>query len=142
ETRDTFYETLDFLDRAQPHQYLFSCLSVYPGTVDFHDAEKAGWLDREVYFTGKFQELKVPFDASEEDAKLMSEWFKVNHGLQRMYVPGVEDCQRILQAVGDHHAAHVDLAGAYYRNDLYEPAEEHLDRALELGYPCPGLVHN
>ena len=51
ETRETFHETLAFLERAQPHQYIFSCLSIYPGTRDFHDAEKAGWLDREVYFT-------------------------------------------------------------------------------------------
>lgn len=142
ETRETFYETLEFLKRSQPHQYLFSCLSVYPGTIDFHDAEKAGWLDREVYFTGKFQELKVPFDASEDDAKLMSEWFSLNKGLQRVYVESVEDCQRILEAVGDHHAAHVDLAGAHYRAGQYDLAERHFQRALELDYPVPGLVHN
>ena len=44
ETAKTFQETLDFLKAARPHQYLFSCLSIYPGTLDFHDAEKAGWL--------------------------------------------------------------------------------------------------
>lgn len=142
ETQETFYETLEFLKRSQPHQYLFSCLSVYPGTVDFHDAEKAGWLEREVYFTEKFQELKVPFDASEDDARLMSEWFSLNKGLQRVYVESVEDCQRILETVGDHHAAHVDLAGAYYRAGRYDLAERHFQRALELDYPVPGLVHN
>ncbi len=142
ETRETFYETLDFLEHTKPHQYLFSCLSVYPGTVDFHDAEKAGWLDREVYFTDKFQELKVPFDASEEDARLMAEWFNANSGLQRMYVESVDDCKRILSAVGDHHAAHMDLAGAYFRAGSYESAEEHLAKAEHLGYPCPGLIHN
>jgi radical SAM superfamily enzyme YgiQ (UPF0313 family) len=41
ETGETFQETLDFLARAQPHQYIFSCLSVYPGTRDFYDAEAA-----------------------------------------------------------------------------------------------------
>ena len=50
ETRETFAETLAFLERARPHQYVFSCLSVYPGTRDFKDAEKAGWLDREAFF--------------------------------------------------------------------------------------------
>src|SRR5262249_17948741 len=67
ETRETFHETLDFLERAKPHQYLFSCLSIYPGTIDFDDAEKAGWLNREVYFSGRFQEYKTPFDSSPED---------------------------------------------------------------------------
>jgi radical SAM superfamily enzyme YgiQ (UPF0313 family) len=142
ETKETFHETLAFLNRAEPHQYLFSCLSVYPGTIDFHDAEKAGWLDREVYFTEKFQELKVPFDASEETAKLMDEWFRVNSGLQRIYVESVEDCERILAAVGEHHAAHMDLAGAHFRAGNLAKAEQHLDTALALDYPLPGLIHN
>ena len=66
----------------RPHQYIFSCLSIYPGTRDFHDAEKAGWLDREVYFTGDFQELKTPFDASEDDTRCMNDWFAQNNGLR------------------------------------------------------------
>jgi radical SAM superfamily enzyme YgiQ (UPF0313 family) len=41
ETKESFAETLAFLERAAPHEYVFSCLSVYPGTRDFHDAEKA-----------------------------------------------------------------------------------------------------
>jgi radical SAM superfamily enzyme YgiQ (UPF0313 family) len=142
ETRQTFYETLDFLKRAQPHQYLFSCLSIYPGTVDFKDAEKAGWLNREVYFTENFQEYKSPFDASEEDTKLMHEWFAVNRGLQRMYVESVEDCEAILERIGEHHAAYVDLAGAHFRARDYDAAEENLQRAVDLDYPLPGLVHN
>src|SRR5690606_647850 len=44
ETKETFQETLRFLDRALPHQYVFSCLSVYPGTRDFYAAVEAGWL--------------------------------------------------------------------------------------------------
>src|SRR5262249_15124930 len=70
ETAETFRETLRFLERAQPHEYIFSCLSIYPGTRDFYDSEKAGSLDREVYFTGDFQELKTPYDASEADTAL------------------------------------------------------------------------
>ena len=50
ETAETFNETLAFLQKAKPHQYIFSCLSIYPGTRDFDAAEQAGWLDREVLF--------------------------------------------------------------------------------------------
>jgi anaerobic magnesium-protoporphyrin IX monomethyl ester cyclase len=142
ETRETFYETLDFLKRAQPHQYLFSCLSIYPGTVDFHDAEEAGWLNREVYFTDKFQELKVPFDATPEDARLMSDWFALNRGIQNAYRDGVPECLAILEQLGDHHAAHMDLGGAYFQAQRYDLAEKHILKALELGYPLPGLAHN
>jgi radical SAM superfamily enzyme YgiQ (UPF0313 family) len=142
ETRDTFYETLDFLKRASPHQYLFSCLSIYPGTVDFHDAEAAGWLDRKMYFEQNFQELKVPFDASPEDTALMTEWFGKNRGVQTVYQASIEDCRAILERLGDHHAAHVDLAGAYYRAGNFADADVHFTRALELGFPTPGLIHN
>lgn len=142
ETAETFRETLAFLDRARPHQYLFSCLSIYPGTQDFYDAEKAGWLDREVYFTEDFQELKIPFDASEEDTALMQEWFEKNKGLQEMYKPTVDDCRAILWRLGDHHAAHLDLGAAYYHAGQLDEAEHHVRRALELGYPLPGLAYN
>ncbi len=140
ETAETFHETLEFLQRAKPHQYLFSCLSIYPGTVDFHDAEKAGWLDREEYFKGDFQELKTPFDASDADARMMDKWFAENSGLKDFYRESVDECRAILARLGDHHAAHMDLAGAYYRDGQLDKAEEHVRRALELGYPLPGVA--
>ncbi len=140
ETADTFRETLEFLERAKPHQYLFSCLSIYPGTVDFHDAEKAGWLAREEYFSGDFQELKTPFDASKADARMMDQWFSENSGLRDFYREGVSECRAILERLGDYHAAHMDLGGAYYREGQLDEAERHVRRALELGYPLPGLA--
>ncbi|MFT3766813.1 MAG: radical SAM protein [Minicystis sp.] len=142
ETAKTFRETLAFLDRARPHEYIFSCLSIYPGTRDFDDAEKAGWLDREVYFGGDFQELKTPFDASEEDTALMNAWFRDNSGLRPMYREGVREHRAILERLGDHHGAHMDLAGSLYREGALDEAERHVRRALELGYPLPGLALN
>lgn len=142
ETAKTFQETLDFLKAAKPHQYLFSCLSIYPGTDDFHDAEKAGWLDREVYFKGDFQELKTPFDASEEDTAMMSAWFQQNSGLREMYKEGVDEYKAILARLGDYHGAHMDLGGAYYHAGNLDSAEQHVKRALELNYPLPGLALN
>jgi radical SAM superfamily enzyme YgiQ (UPF0313 family) len=142
ETKATFEETLEFLERARPHQYLFSCLSIYPGTLDFQDAEKAGWLDREVYFTGSFQELKTPFDASPEDTALMSDWFARNKGLREGYRPSAADCRAILERLGDYHGAHADLAAACLREGDLDAAERHVLRAMELGYPVPGLAYN
>ncbi len=142
ETRETFQETLDFLARARPHQFLFSCLAIYPGTRDFDDAEAAGWLDREIYFTEKFQEYMTPFDASEEDGAYFARWFQRHRGLRTLYEPDVEACEAIVARLPEHHAAHVDLAQAYGRAGRLDEAERHLRRALELGYPCPGLLHN
>jgi radical SAM superfamily enzyme YgiQ (UPF0313 family) len=142
ETRETFAETLRFLERAKPHEYVFSCLSIYPGTKDFFDAEKAGWLDREIYFAQDFQELKTPFDAADEDTRVMNDWFRAHTGLQVGWRDGVAEYEAILARLGDHHAAHMDLGAALYHEQKLDAAEHHVRRALALGYPCPGLAHN
>jgi radical SAM superfamily enzyme YgiQ (UPF0313 family) len=142
ETKESFAETLAFLERAAPHEYVFSCLSVYPGTRDFRDAEEAGWLDREAYFTGNFQELKTPFDAPEEDMRVMNEWFYANSGLRVGHRDGVAEYRAILERLGDYHAAHMDLGAALYHEGDLDGAERHVRRALDLGYPCPGLAYN
>ncbi len=141
ETRETFEETLRFLERARPHEYIFSCLSIYPGTKDFHEAEKT-WLDREVFFREAFQELKTPFDADEPTTAYLDAWFKENAGLRPSYRDTAEDHARILAELGDHHAAHMDLGASLLAAGDLDGAERHVRRALELGYPLPGLVHN
>jgi len=141
ETRETFAETLAFLERAAPHEYVFACLSIYPGTRDFEDAKRA-WLDPEVYFTGDFQELKTPFDASDDDVRVMNEWFYANSGLRVGHRDGVTEYRAVLERLGDYHAAHMDLGAALYHEGDLDGAEHHVRRALELGYPCPGLVYN
>lgn len=142
ETAETFRETLEFLEVAKPHQYIFSCLSIYPGTEDFRDAEASGWLDREVYFKEGFQELKVPFDASSAVTQMMTEWFRENNGLTDYYQEGVEECRGVLQRLGDHAPAHMDLGAAYLRKGDLDQAERHLRRAIELDFATPGLARN
>jgi hypothetical protein len=140
--RESFGETLSFLERARPHEYVFSCLSIYPGTKDFRDAEAAGWLSKRAYFEGDFQEFKTPFDASPEDTRLMNDWFANNSGLRTMHTDGADEFRAVLSRVGDHHAAHMDLGGALYHEGDWAGADRHVRRALELGYPCPGLAYN
>ena len=142
ETAETFHETLAFLAKAKPHQYIFSCLSIYPGTRDFDEAEKAGWLKRDAYFESKFQELKTPFDASESDTEIMNRWFAENSGLRESFEETADDFRAILARLGDYHAAHMDLAGALIRGGQIDEGEHHVRRALDLGYPLPGLVYN
>src|SRR5262249_25185434 len=129
-------------ERARPHEYIFSCLSIYPGTRDFYDSEKAGSLDREVYFTGDFQELKTPYDASEADTALMNAWFHENSGLRRVHRETVAECKAILERLGEYHAAHMDVAAACYHEGQLALAEHHARRALALGYPVPGIAYN
>jgi len=142
ETVDTFHETLRFLDRALPHQYVFSCLSVYPGTRDFQKAVEDGWLDPNVFFEEDFQEFKTPFDADEATTQVLDAWFREHRGVQQHYLEDVPEALAILERVGDHHAVHLDVAGAYFRAERLEEAEAHVEKALALGYPVPGLAHN
>ena len=142
ETVDTFQQTLDFLDQAQPHDYIFSCLSIYPGTRDFSDAEQQGWLDREVFFSERFQELKVPFDADDECTAMMNAWFKDHSGLQRVHTDSVDECKATLVRLGDHAPAHLDLAGAHFAANEIDDAQHHARKAIELGHPLPGLALN
>jgi hypothetical protein len=72
----------------------------------------------------------------------MTEWFALNKGLRDGYVESVAEAQAILERVGDYHAAHLDLAGAYFRAGDWDACEGHCRRALELGYPAPGLIYN
>jgi radical SAM superfamily enzyme YgiQ (UPF0313 family) len=142
ETRATFDETLAFLERAKPHQYIFSALSVYPGTRDYDLAVEAGWLDGDFYFERDFQELKTTFDASDEDTAFFREWFQRNKGLHEPFRESVEECRAILERLEGHHAAHMDLGGALFREGQLDEAEEHVKKALENGYPVPGLALN
>jgi radical SAM superfamily enzyme YgiQ (UPF0313 family) len=142
ETRATFAETLAFLERAKPHQYIFAALSVYPGTRDYDLACEAGWLDAEFYFERDFQELKTTFDASDEDTDYFRDWFQRNKGLHEPWREGVAECRAILEELGDHAPAHVDLAGALFREGRLDEAELHARRAIELSYPLPGLALN
>jgi radical SAM superfamily enzyme YgiQ (UPF0313 family) len=142
ETEETFRETLEFLTRVKPHQYIFSCLTIYPGTEDFQQAEREKWLDREVYFRENFQEFKVPFDASDSVTQLLNAWFAENKGLREYYREGVAEYEAILAHLGEYHAAHLDLGGAHYRAGNLDLAEHHVRRALELGTPVPGLALN
>lgn len=142
ETAETFRESLAFLDAARPHEVIFSCLSIYPGTRDFYDAERAGWLDRTAYFDGDFQELKTPFDASDADAALMNAWFHGHRGLQVVHRDTLDERRAILARLGDHHAAHLDLAESLFHAGDLDEAERHVRRALELSTPVPGLAWN
>lgn len=142
ETAERFQESLRFLERARPHQFIFAALSIYPGTKDYDDLRRDGRIDPAVYFDGDFQELKEPYDASEHDRALMSAWFEGHSGIQTMYAPGVGECKAVSELLPGFWGAELDLGAAYYREGQLGLAVSHLHRCLELAHPLPGLVHN
>ncbi|MEM9692947.1 MAG: radical SAM protein [Myxococcota bacterium] len=142
ETTTTFRQTLRFLERARPNDYIFSCLSIYPGTRDFKDAHAKGWVEPDVFFREPFQEYKVPFDADQETTELMTSWFADHSGLQRVRRPDLVDCRAVLSRLPDHPSAHLDNAGAAFAARDFDLAARHAQRALDLGHPHPGLALN
>lgn len=143
ETQQTFQETLAFLKVARPHQYIFSCLSIYPGTKDYDDAVAAGWVSPDRYFNETFQELKAPFDASPADASVMNAWFEQHRGIRDEYVPSADELRTVAQELGgDHAPSLLDLAEALVEQGCLDEAAVQLDRAERLGHPLPGLIHN
>jgi radical SAM superfamily enzyme YgiQ (UPF0313 family) len=142
ETEETFRESLALVQRAQPHQVIFACLSIYPGTDDFQVLEREGALTRGLYFDADFQELKEPFDASERDTHLMAAWFDANRGIRVIHRESSGELRGVLSRLGDHHAAHLNLGAAYYDEGDLERAESHVRTAVKLGYPAPGLALN
>lgn len=143
ETRRTHEESLEFLQRARPHQYLFSCLSIYPGTKDYEEAKNQGWLNPGAYFAGTFQELKVPFDASNEDATFLSDWFETHRGLHDCHIPSIDELRAVSNALGGSHPpALLDLAEALIEVGELDEANRLLDQAEALEHPLPGLIHN
>jgi tetratricopeptide (TPR) repeat protein len=59
-----------------------------------------------------------------------------------MYEETVDGYRAILERLGDHWAAHLDLGAALYRANALDEAETHVRRALELGHPLPGIAEN
>ena len=143
ETRATFDETLRFLERAKPHQYIFAALSVYPGTRDFDLACEAGWLDGEFYFERDFQELKTTFDASDEDTDVLPRLVPAEQGPPRAVARGRRRVPRHPRAPRrpSRRRTWTSPARSTATGRLDE-AERHARRALELGYPLPGLALN
>jgi radical SAM superfamily enzyme YgiQ (UPF0313 family) len=142
ETRESFHETLEFLQRAEPHGYIFSCLSIYPGTTDFVDAEASGTVTRDSYFRETFQELKIPYDATPELTAEMNAWFAEHRGVRELYSPSVDECRKIVVELGDHPPALLDLARACYQAGELDAAQQHAQAALVHDHPTPGVVHN
>jgi len=143
ETRQTFEESLAFLDRVRPDQAIFSCLSIYPGTADFRDAVAAGWLDEEVYFRERFLELKVPFGASREDTEFFDAWFREHRGVLHLGSPSVKELGAIAARFSHSHGPSLfQLASAQLGEGELAGAEHNLALAEQAGYPLPGLLEN
>ncbi|HUT77738.1 MAG TPA: radical SAM protein, partial [Polyangia bacterium] len=136
ETTETFRQSVEFLRQAQPNEYVFSILSVYPGTEEFEIFKARGQLDEGTFFRTDAPELWMP-----PEPAILEELMRDHYGL-KVRPDSLEQCQSALAELPDLHAAHLDVGAAYFRAGRLDEAEHHIRRALELGYPVPDLAWN
>lgn len=141
ETQDTFQQSLDFIGRAKPNQFVFSQLHLYPGTEEFDIFEKRGFVSPEMFFTNDFFCLTC-FAGDNDDEQRIRKSLGTMAGIQNLWEYGVEEYQAVSARLPEMHLLHVNLCRAYLRDGNPDAAERHLQRASELGFFLPGLVHN
>ncbi|MCX5883425.1 MAG: radical SAM protein [Deltaproteobacteria bacterium] len=141
ETLETFHQSLDFIGRAKPNQFVFSQLHLYPGTEEFDIFMRHGLVSPEIFFTRNFFCLTC-FAGNKDDEKSIRKSLSAISGVQDCWEYGVSDYQTALSRMPEMHSLHMDLCRAYLREGNPNAAEQHLRRAVELGFFLPGLVLN
>ncbi len=141
ETQETFQQSLDFINRAKPNQFVFSQLHLYPGTEEFDIFEKQGLVSPEMFFTRDFFCLTC-FAGYNNDEKQIRKTLSAMSGIQHFWNYNVENYETISARLPEMHLLHMDLCRAYLREGNPDAAERHLHRAVELGFFLPGLVEN
>ncbi len=141
ETVETFEQSLALLRHAQPDQFVFSQLHLYPGTEEFEIFRRHGLVSPEIFFQRDFFCLTC-FAGRREDEQVIRARLNSLAGIRRCRVDSVADCQARLALQPGLPLAHVDLCRAHLRADNPDAAEHHLRQALALGYCLPGLALN
>jgi len=161
ESAKTFQQSLDLLMSARPNDFIFSVLSVYPGTEEFELlrkrgrfltarptggaaelTERHGRLTADEFFTGDFMQLWAFPDTPIAEAKAICRWLADRQGVQKYRPLTVAECEAALHRLPGLHAAHLDLAAAYTYAGRLDAAERHARLAMELGYPVPAIALN
>jgi anaerobic magnesium-protoporphyrin IX monomethyl ester cyclase len=141
ETLETFNQSLDFIRRAKPNQFVFSQLHLYPGTAEFGIFMRHGLVSPEMFFTRNFFCLTC-FAGNKDDEKRIRKSLDAISGIQKVWEFGVADYLAVMTRMPEMHSLHVDLCRAYLREGNTIDAELHLHRAVNLGFFLPGIIHN
>ena len=141
ETLETFHQSLDFIRRAKPNQFVFSQLHLYPGTAEFNIFMRHGLVSPDMFFTRNFFCLTC-FAGDKNHEKRIRKTLSTISGVQNCWEFGVADYRSVLTRLPQMPSLHVELCRAYLREGNTTAAEQHLHRAVELGFFLPGLIHN
>jgi hypothetical protein len=143
ETAETLETSIAFLYEARPTSFVFSILSLYPGTEEFLMAERAGQADREMFFSSDLPVFKAFFKKKGGERLLSALQWVLDHQREKEFFQySIGQRRRILRRLPDLPAAHLELGKAMLAAGECGRAETHLRAALKMGYPLPGPVWN
>lgn len=144
ETPETFLQSLKLIHEAQPNLFSFCYFSILPGTEEFEIYKKEKGATPEFYFDDNYSGGAHGFpdylsETTQDIIKLWIEGYAKSSGF-KFY--NIGEYEEILDRLDGLHSAHMDLAGAYMREGLMEPAEYHIRKAMEKNYPLLGVALN
>ena len=141
ESYQTFLQSIEFINRCQPNQYVFSQLHLYPGTEEFDLFQANGIVSPEIFFQRDFLCLTVFAGKSSDEQKIRACLARMQ-GVQECWRYRAKDYAEISERLPEHSTLYMDLCCACLREGNLEAAQRHLDRAAALGYALPGRIFN
>jgi radical SAM superfamily enzyme YgiQ (UPF0313 family) len=143
ETAETLQTSMDFIQKARPNEFLFSFLTLYPGTEEFEMAVLNGRASREMFFSSdKHYFNYFPENIYEPRMRALIDRIHNRPGVVSFWEYGVAEREKILEVFPHLAAAHMDLGKALFLSGDPVGAEESVLRAMKMGFPLPGLGYN
>lgn len=142
ESAETLEATIDLIREAAPSRFTFAHLSLFPGTKEFEIAAGKQMVDTEMFFTRDYPYFTHPLPKGDE-ARLREAYDWLDRHMNRPYWDyPLSDRKAIVENFPTLTAAHMDLGIALYEAGDYEGAGRSMGRALNMGYPLPGLIQD
>lgn len=141
ETIKTFNESLLFIEKAKPNEFMFCPLAIYPGTEVFNYYCKKFNGNADIFFTSDSEEI-FTFFGDHNDAATIMGWYENNVNNNHFYNYSIKERAEILTLFPELGSAHLDLGVAHLMNSDLQEAEKHLKNAIKLLYPLRGVAYN
>ena len=142
ESAETLKTSIDFIVEAKPNEFMFSYLSLYPGTEEFHIAESSGLVRRDMFFSEKLYSFDFTYGEDSPQLREICNWINAHLGIRKFWDYSIAELETISALFPDLPAAHMDLGGTHYQLGNYSEAEKHIRIAIDMGYPLPILGYN
>lgn len=141
ESWKTFKQSLDFIKKAKPNQFVFCQLHLYPGTEEYEIFQQNRFVTPESFFAKNFFCLTCFAGEAKDSRRIVSRLRKLE-GTQEPWEFGIKDYKKMLNHIPTVATLNIDLGVAYLRKGKLNEAERYISQALELGYFLPGLAFN